>query len=244
MVSLMREYAEHLGGLIPHRAHSSGTLLALGADEIVMTPLSILGPIDPTRAHPLLPRVAGAAEPEAVSVQDMRHAMQFISEPAGPGSTIAYTPEAMAQIFTALFDKIHPLAIGAIEQAYALAKLIGTKCLSTHMDPATQGADIQRIVDTLCDDFKSHAYQLSRQEARELGLPVVDADPTVEAAMTELMQLYVQRESSKPAPQPGRSWRPILAWMDSAALQFRVESEWEVGSDGKATTKGDRWATY
>lgn len=244
MVSLIREYTDHFTVLIPHRAHSSGTLLALGADQIVMTPLSILGPIDPTRAHPLLPRVEGADEPEAVSVQDMRHAMQFIREPAGPGSGVAYTPEAMAQIFTALFDKVHPLAIGAIEQAYALAKLIGTNCLSTHMDPATQGAEIKRIVDTLCDEYKSHAYQLSRREARELGLPVIDAPPSTEAAMSDLMLFYLRREAANPAPQPRTPWRPLLAWMDSTTGQFRVESEYDVASDGKAKHKGDRWVPY
>ncbi len=59
--------------------------------------------------------------------------MAFIRETAKPSDLTTYTPEAMAQIVTALFDKIHPLAIGAIEQSYALAKLIGTRCLSTHM---------------------------------------------------------------------------------------------------------------
>ena len=49
----------------------------------------------------------------AISVQDMRHAMQFIREAAGTDKEMPYTPEAMAEIFSALFDKIHPLAIGA-----------------------------------------------------------------------------------------------------------------------------------
>lgn len=53
IVALLREYCDELAVLIPHRAHSAGTLLALGANEIVMTPLSILGPIDPQRTHPL-----------------------------------------------------------------------------------------------------------------------------------------------------------------------------------------------
>jgi hypothetical protein len=188
--------------------------------------------------------VEGADEPEQVSVQDMRHAMQFIREPTGPGSGVEYTPEALAQIFSALFDKIHPLAIGAIEQAYALAKLIGTKCLSTHMDPATESAEIQRIVDTLCDEYKSHAYQLSRREARDLGLPVVDAPASTEAAMSEMMEIYLRRQAANPPPVPGRPWRPYLAWMDSTAAQFRVEAEYEVAPDGKATHKGDRWAPY
>jgi membrane-bound ClpP family serine protease len=72
IVSLIREYADKLAVLVGYRALSSGTLIALGADEIVMTPLGALGPIDPTRTHPLLPRVQGATEAEPVSVQDTR----------------------------------------------------------------------------------------------------------------------------------------------------------------------------
>src|SRR5690349_9780415 len=55
VVTLLREYCDHLGVLIPHRAHSGATLIALGADEIVMGPMSELSSTDPTRPHPLLP---------------------------------------------------------------------------------------------------------------------------------------------------------------------------------------------
>jgi len=79
IVSLIREFAKRFCVIVPHRASSAGTLLAMGADEIVMTRFAVLGPIDPSRTHPLLPRREGEA-PEPVSVQDMRHAMQFIRE--------------------------------------------------------------------------------------------------------------------------------------------------------------------
>jgi membrane-bound ClpP family serine protease len=120
IVSLIREYCESFSLLVPHRALSAGTLLALGANEIVTTPFSVFGPIDPTRAHRLLPRREGATEPEPISVQDMRHAMQFIREAAPKEAAVAYTPEALAQIFTALFDKIHPLAIGQLSRVMRL----------------------------------------------------------------------------------------------------------------------------
>ena len=127
-------------------------MLAMGADEIVMTPLSVLGPIDPSRSHPLLPKREGMPNPEPISVQDMRHAMQFIRDTGGPaGTQLSYTPEAMAEIFGALFDKIHPLAIGAIEQSYALAKLIARRCLESHMNAADDADKITKIVDRLCD---------------------------------------------------------------------------------------------
>ena len=244
IVSMCREYCTHLSVLVPYRALSAGTTICLGADEIVMTPLGSLGPIDPSRTHPLLPRVAGATEAEPVSVQDMRHAMQFVRE-AG-GASIAYTPEAMAAIYTALFDKIHPLAIGAIEQSYALAKLVARMCLETHMDPVADEAEIRRIVDRLCDDYKSHGFAIDRREARAIGLKVVDADPALRATLGEVVKLYLARPLL-PGGLPGPSTKTVaghLAWLDSARLNFRVEATYKVEPNGRLEIQTDAWVAY
>lgn len=246
LVSIIREYCEQFAVLVPHRALSAGTLIALGADEIVITPLGALGPIDPSRTHPLLPRREGAPEPEPISVQDMRHAMQFIREAAGSSAGMPYTPEAMAQIFTALFDKIHPLAIGAIEQSYALAKLIGTRCLETHMDPERDREEITRIVDTLCDNYKSHQYQISRREAKRIGLKVKDASPQLEATLIDLLKFYSARPIGPFGSQvrSGQQVKMHIAWLDSLRLKFRVEQEGVIASNMSVERRGDQWVSY
>ena len=244
LVTLMREYCEILGILLPHRAQSAGTLLALGGNEIVMTPLSVLGPIDPSRSHPLLPKREGATESEPISVQDMRHAMEFIRKAAGEGKEMPYTPEAMAQIFTALFDKIHPLAIGAIEQSYSLAKLVGTKCLATHMDLKNDGSKISEIVDKLCDEYKSHSYEIGRREAQTVGLKVIDAETTLHAALTKLLMFYVSRPIfPKPLPSKGKTFRAQIAWLESTALHFRVDATYRVEDEGQKFLS-DQWVAY
>jgi len=245
LVTLIREFCDRLVLLVPGRATSSGTLFALGADEIVMTSLGVLGPIDPSRSHPLLPRSEGSDESEPVSVQDMRHAMRFIRETASPGDDTSYTPEAMGQIVMALFEHIHPLAIGAIEQSYALAKLIGTRCLETHMDTEKNRAEIDAIVNRLCDDYKSHAYPIARREAREIGLNVVDPPPAVESAMLELLKFYTARKKGGPSSVAvGTTFKMIIAWLDSGDLQFRVEQDLQVAAGNKVTKGGDAWVSY
>jgi hypothetical protein len=47
IVSMLREHCSKLGVLIPYRAQSAATLIALGCDEIVMGSKAELGPIDP-----------------------------------------------------------------------------------------------------------------------------------------------------------------------------------------------------
>ena len=82
--------------LVPYRAHSSATLTALGADEIVMTEMSELGPVDPSRAHPLLPKdeLAGGDKPLFISVQDLRHVLDFLKREMGED----LTPDAAAMV--------------------------------------------------------------------------------------------------------------------------------------------------
>jgi hypothetical protein len=242
IVSLVREFASHFSVLVPYRAHSAGTMIAMGADEIVMTPLSVLGPIDPSRSHPLLPRREGSPEAEPISVQDMRHAMKFIRE-ATEGTPPS--PEALAQIVTALFDKIHPLAIGAIEQSYALAKLVGTQCLGTHMNPSTDAAAIKSIVDKLCDDYKSHAYQINRSEAKKIGMKVTDATPSDQTILMNILKFYLSRPILPATPpSKGQTFRMTIAWLESASMNFRCESHNVMGDGGQIKVLGDGWVAY
>src|SRR3990167_3105513 len=46
LVSMIREYCDTFSVLVPYKAHSAGTMIALGADEIVMNDLSEISPID------------------------------------------------------------------------------------------------------------------------------------------------------------------------------------------------------
>src|SRR5262249_14487735 len=56
IAGLLREFDPNFEILIPYRAHSSGTMVALAAKKIVMTPLAELSPIDPTTANQFNPR--------------------------------------------------------------------------------------------------------------------------------------------------------------------------------------------
>ena len=49
-VNALRERVERFSVLVPQDAFSAATLLALGADEIVMHPYGCLGPVDVTVA--------------------------------------------------------------------------------------------------------------------------------------------------------------------------------------------------
>jgi ATP-dependent protease ClpP protease subunit len=190
VVQLIREFCDEFAVLVPYRAHSASTHIALGADEIVMTEMSELGPVDPSRTHPLLPRVKardGTEMPFAVSVQDLRHVLSFIEREIGKEEM---TPDAAATIYTALFDKVHPLAIGGLEQSYELAHQVSEAVLGTHMDPKADADEIHRIATRMGDTYKDHTYPVSRREAKAVGLKVSDATPDETDAMWALFTAY------------------------------------------------------
>ena len=247
IVSLIREFCDKFSVLIPYRAASAGTLLALGADEIVMTRLAVLGPIDPSRGHPLLPVAPPGRADEPTSVQDMRHAIKFIKQ-AGVdivGPEFTYTPDAVAQLVIALFDKVHPLAIGALEQSYALAKLAGTRCLETHMDAVADKIKIQAIVDRLSDEYKSHGYQIPRREAKSIGLKVKQPGKRVENVLMALYRHLVSRPIWPPQqPPPGVTFKTHIAWLDSINLNLRCEALFTLDQQGNLQPGGDGWSAY
>jgi ClpP class serine protease len=84
LVTLIREYAKKFSVLIPFRAFSAATLTALGADEVVMHPMGMLGPTDPTVANPFNP--SDPTNPKnklGISVEDVTAYISLIKEDAG-----------------------------------------------------------------------------------------------------------------------------------------------------------------
>ena len=55
IINLLRNKCDKLSVFIPEKAKSAATLMTLGADEIIMSAESELGPLDlPMREHPML----------------------------------------------------------------------------------------------------------------------------------------------------------------------------------------------
>jgi hypothetical protein len=238
VIEMFRNFCEYFVVLIPYRAHSAATHIALGANEIVMTAFAELGPVDPYRTHPLLP-VGPDNNPVSISVQDMKHCVSFIKREAD----IPYTPEALAQLFAAMFEKIHPLAMGAIEQSYALSQIISEKALATHMDAEKDRAKITEIATTLLDGYKSHRFQIGRTEARKLGLPVVDADSQMEDLLWNLYELYSQLEHIPPTPIPNvrGKFQKLVGHIDSLSKRFTHVGIFSEEQPGTLKAIGGSW---
>lgn len=171
IVNLIRQFCNRFEVIVPVKAHSSGTLIALGADTIVMTKQATLGPIDPSVNTPLNPQVPGAPPNSRVpvSVEAINGFMALASE-------MGVTESGdLAQVLSDLTQHVHPLVLGNVYRSRTQIRMLGERLLLKHM--TDQDDKIERILDFLTSESGSHDYTIYRQEARDdLGLNVERPD--------------------------------------------------------------------
>ena len=79
----LRDHPGRVTVLVPHYAMSGGTLIALAADEIVMDPHAVLGPVDPQLGnHPAVSILAAVSRKPPERVEDETFIMADIAEKA------------------------------------------------------------------------------------------------------------------------------------------------------------------
>src|SRR5262245_38638594 len=84
LVTLIREYCDEFTVLVPNRAFSAATLTALGADTVLMHPMGMLGPTDPTVANEFNPPSdRSPGEVLGISVEDVSSYFALVKEDVG-----------------------------------------------------------------------------------------------------------------------------------------------------------------
>jgi membrane-bound ClpP family serine protease len=144
LVALLREYTKNLGVLIPYRCYSAATLLALGANEIVMHPFAEMGPIDPTVSNAFNPVHPQTNQVLGIGVEDVKAYISFIKSTVG----ISHEDELVKTI-EILAQKVHPLALGNVERFISQSRLVARKILLTHMSAETHEHAIEEIINNM-----------------------------------------------------------------------------------------------
>ena len=186
LTALLREFTNSFSVLLPYRAYSAATLMALGADEIIMHPFGEMGPIDPTVSNDYNPIETSTGRRLGISVEDVKAYVSFIKDTVG----IRHEDELVKTI-EVLAEKIHPLALGNVERFLSQSRLIARKILRTHMAEMDDHA-IDEIIENLASKLYFHGHPINRREAKEeLGLKVnLEPTPELETAMWDLYKLY------------------------------------------------------
>jgi hypothetical protein len=167
----------------------------MGADEIIMHKMGMLGPIDPSVANlfnPPHPLVAG--QPLPISVEDVTAYFKLVRDEVG-----IHHEDELVQALTALTEKIHPLALGNVQRSHHQARMMARKLLKQHM---TKGQDheINQLIDNLKSNLFYHGHPINRKEALEdLELKVTNAPDE----LADLMwKLYLEYERALKLREP------------------------------------------
>ncbi len=190
MVSMIREYCKEFSVLIPYKAHSAATMISLGADEIVMSDLSELSPIDPSTANVFNPQDPNNPQSKIpISVEDVMAYFDLAKNKFG-----IKNDEELSKVFNKFVEanpQIHPLALGNVNRTHNLIRILAKRLLKSHQTPIDE-TEIDKIVDYFTEKLYSHQYFIGRKEAKEdLGLTTVkSADSGLADLMTELYEEY------------------------------------------------------
>jgi len=182
IVNLIREFCDEFEVIIPYKALSAATLISLGADTILMTPLSQLSPIDPIGTF----QVSGEKR-ENISIEDVTGFINFAKEKIGIAEQ-----NALAEVLKRLCDQIKPSILGSINRTHSLIREIAKKLLKLHKNRLEE-EQIENMVEKLTEKLFSHQHIINRKEAKDVvgfGDIVQYSSKEEEKLMNEILKYY------------------------------------------------------
>ena len=187
IVTALRTSAKDWATLIPFRANSAATLLALGADEIVLGRFGDLGPIDPImniqRVMPV-PGGPGTVMQDSVSVEDVMAYVKFVQERAGLSDQAA-----LSTGLTKLTERLDAVALGSAHRTHSHIRDVARRMLLSRNKPHSEQT-MATIVETLAERVYAHGHAIGLKAAKEIGLPAVPADAALDRLMWDLLIEY------------------------------------------------------
>lgn len=217
MVNLLRQFAERLTALVPLGCESAATMLALGADKILMGPLAHLSAVDTSLTHDLSP-IDRDNDRVSVSQDELHRVVHLWKEQANKEASNPYE---------ALFHYVHPLVVGAVDRSSALSTKLCLEILSYHLKDAKKA---RRISNTLNSTYPSHTYPITLREARRIGLNAEPLDEDVNRLLFELNEIYSEmgQRASTDFDERSSHDNSILNIIEGKGLQvfFQNDKDW------------------
>jgi len=228
MVNLLRQFANGFTALVPLECESAATMLALGADRILMGPMAHLSAVDTSLTHDLSP-IDRDNDRVSVSQDELDRVVRLWQRQAGNKRSNPYE---------SLFSHVHPLVIGAVDRASALSTRLCVEILSYHLRDIKKA---RKISNTLNSAFPSHSYPITLREARRIGLNVQPLADEINALLLELNEIYSEmgQNASTDFDERNSHDNSILNIIEGKGLQiiFQNDKDWHYRSEER------RWVT-
>ena len=222
MVNLLRRYVKHLTVLAPLECQSAATMLALGADRILMGPLAHLSAVDTSLTHDLSP-IDRDNDRVSVSNDELLRVIRLWTEQAKDSTTNPYE---------SLFPYVHPLVIGAVDRSSALSTRICEEILSYHMDDKERAREISNNLNA---GYPSHNYPITLREAKRIGLNVEAMDDSINALLFELNEIYSEMGESATTDfdEKNSHDNSIIKVMEASGslIYYQLDKDWHYRSE-------------
>lgn len=179
IVSMFREFCEEFSVIVPYRAHSAATLVSIGADKIIMGKKGELGPIDPA-----LTRVEQGKPPMAIAAEDVNSYLSLVKEKANLNDQ-----QAVSQMMSILAQQVSPVFLGTIHRTNSHIRLVARKLLSSRKEKVDENK-LNSLISTLTEQIYFHGHGIGRREARDIDLPVVNAEDIGVGFEEDVWNLY------------------------------------------------------
>jgi hypothetical protein len=228
LVHLLRQFVDRLTALVPLECASAATMLALGADRILMGPLAQLSAIDTSLTHDLSP-IDRDNNRVRVSQDELQRVVRLWQREAGKDASNPYQ---------SLFTYVHPLVIGAVDRSSALSTKLCVEILSYHLKDRKKA---QRISNVLNSEYPSHGYPITLREARRIGLKAEALGEDVNQMLFELNEIYAEmgQRASTDFDERNSHNNSILNIIEGKGLQvfFQNDKDWHYRAEER------RWVT-
>ncbi|MBK8703903.1 MAG: hypothetical protein IPN33_09945 [Saprospiraceae bacterium] len=178
IIHLLRHYYKQIYALVPLDCASAATMLALGADKIMMGPLAYLSAIDTSITHELSPIDQKYYDKVSVSQNELDRVIRLWDNKK---------QDSDANPYAQLYNYIHPLVFGAVDRASLLSIKLTTEILSYHMDDEERAIQISNHLNA---EYPSHSYPITIREAQRIGLNVAELDSSLNDLLLELNDIY------------------------------------------------------
>lgn len=180
IASLLRERFRRYNVLLPYSAYSAATLLALGADTIVMHPFASLGPVDPQLTSARRSEDGLAQQINQFGAEDLVHFLGFVRDNVG-----ITDQEQLEKAFELLCKDVGALAIGSAKRSSQLMLSLSERLLRLHMADLKEA---QTIAESLSRSYYHHGYSVGPKEAKELRLAIETPTADVQDLMWKVWQ--------------------------------------------------------
>ena len=179
IAALLRRHCGGFIALVPRIAKSAATLLALGADDIILGEYGELGPLDvqildPERQERLsgLDEVHSLERLNAFAMTALDKAMILFATRTGmkAKTLLPHVTRFVADLTGPLFGHIDVVHYTQVSRALKEGEEYARRLLRRRLGPA----DANAIARQLVENYPEHGFIIDRDEAKDLGLRLKD----------------------------------------------------------------------